>query len=566
MNLLSDPWLPFRDKNGAVTYQPPSALADPDILDLELPRADFQGAAWQFLIGLLQTAMTPKNTDAWLDRYLEPSSVEELEATLAPFSSAFEFDGDGPRFMQDLDPLEDVKLSSAAGLLIDSPGANGIKNNTDFFVKRRRVEAMCQDCAALALYTMQINAPAGGAGIRVGLRGGGPLTTLILPEDDTQPLWKRLWPNVMPADALPQPGQTWRAPSVEDPDLFFWMSRTRVSDSKGTEVYPEQVHPLHVFWSMPRRYRLLFEEEAGCCDLCGREKPRLVRYLRSKKQGANYDGPWRHPLTPYRRMDPKKPDELPLSSKGQPGGLGYRHWPGLVLENEAVSGVLPARAVTHHLHKYHMAEMARYDGEAFDALFQRARIWVFGFDLDKMKTRGWYSAEMPLVGVPDQYQDLFREWVQRFIDLAGQFAWTVRSQIKNAWFKRPEDAKGDMSQIDAQFYEATQLAFFEALRQMGETLRDDIPEPVLSSEVHKIWHQSLKHEALKLFDAQAISGPLEGMKMQQLERITGARRYLLAYLNGSGKKVGKTVQTFAKAGGFELPAQAPKTNNTESAA
>lgn len=560
MNLLIDPWLPFRDRRGDINYYPPTALTDPDILDLALPRADFQGAAWQFLIALLQTAMTPKNTDAWLDRYQTPPSVQELEKAFAPFLPAFELDGDGPRFMQDLDPLEDVKEAPVSGLLVDSPGANGIKNNTDFFVKRGRVEAMCQDCAALALYTMQINAPAGGAGIRVGLRGGGPLTTLILPEDETKPLWDRLWPNVMPADAVGQPGQTWRPPLVDDADLFFWMTDTRVSDKKGTEVLPEQVHPLHAFWSMPRRYRLLFEDEAGCCDLCGRESSRLVRLVRSKKQGANYDGPWRHPLTPYRRLNPKKTDELPLSSKGQPGGLGYRQWPGMVLEDETGSGAMPARVVTHHLKKYDMVEAARGDGESFESLFRRARLWVFGFDMDNMKPRGWYSTQMPLVGVPPVHQETLREWVKRFVDLAGQFAWTVRQQIKSAWFKRPEDAKGDMSQIDAQFFEITQLAFFDALRQMGEALRDETNTPTLPPETYKRWYLALKAEALKLFDAQAISGPLEGMKMQQLERITSARRYLLAYLNGSGKKIGKTVQAFAQAGGFELKAPQSEDN------
>lgn len=566
MNLLTDPWLPFRDRSGDTRYHPPAALADPDIIDLALPRADFQGAAWQFLIALLQTAMTPKDTDAWLDRYQTPPSVEELKAALAPFMAAFELDGDGPRFMQDLDPLEDVKEAPVSGLLIDSPGANGIKNNTDFFVKRGRVESICPDCAALALYTMQINAPAGGAGIRVGLRGGGPLTTLILPEDETKSLWERLWPNVMPADAVGQPGQAWRPPAVDDADLFFWMTKTRISDKKGTEVLPEQVHPLHVFWSMPRRYRLLFEDESGCCDLCGRASVQLVRRLRSKKQGANYDGPWRHPLTPYRRLNPKKTDELPLSSKGQPGGLGYRHWPGMVLEDEAVSGALPARVVTHHLHKYHMVKTARDDGEAFEVLFRNARLWVFGYDMDNMKPRGWYSVEMPLVGVPEAHQETLRDWVKRFVDLASDIAWQVRNQLKRAWFKRPEDAKGDMSQIDAQFFEATQLAFFDVLRQMGETLRDGVSDPVLSSEIHADWHQTLKREALKLFDAQAISGPLEGMKMQQLERITSARRYLLAYLNGNGKKIGKTVQAFAQVGGFELEAPQSDNNREGSAA
>ena len=568
MNLLPDPWLPFRhrDGDGRIEYRPPSALADPNVLDLALPRADFQGAAWQFLIALLQTAMTPKDTDAWLDRYQTPPSVTELEELLAPFASAFELDGDGPRFMQDLDPLDDVKDAPVAGLLIDSPGANGIKNNTDFFVKRGRVETACSECAALALFTMQINAPAGGAGIRVGLRGGGPLTTLILPEDESKSLWARLWPNVMPAEAVGQPGQTWRAPKADDSDLFFWMSDTRVSDKKGTEVLPEQVHPLHAFWSMPRRYRLLFDETPGICDLCGREAANPVRHLRAKKQGANYDGPWRHPLTPYRRLNPKKLDELPLSSKGQPGGLGYRHWPGLVLEDEAGSGALPARVVTHHLHKYRMVAAARDDGEAFEALFKRARLWVFGYDMDNMKPRGWYSVEMPLVGVPEGQQEALRDWAKRFVDLASEITWTLRNQLKRAWFKRPEDAKGDMSQVDAQFFEATQLAFFTALGEMGETLGKEAEKPTLSPEIHRQWYLALKREALALFDAQAISGPLEGMKMQQLDRITSARRYLLAYLNGSGKKVGKTVQTFAQAGGFELKTSVAEDNSEGSAA
>ncbi|MGP9797206.1 type I-E CRISPR-associated protein Cse1/CasA [Halomonas sp. 86] len=559
MNLLTDPWLPFRYRDSRIEYRPPSALADPDVLDLALPRADFQGAAWQFLIALLQTAMTPKNTDAWLDRYQTPPSLAKLDDLLAPFASAFELDGDGPRFMQDLDPLDDVKDAPVAGLLIDSPGANGIKNNTDFFVKRGRVETVCPECAALALYTMQINAPAGGAGIRVGLRGGGPLTTLILPEDESKSLWERLWPNVMPADAVGQPGQAWRAPKACDSDLFFWMKDTRVSDKKGTEVLPEQVHPLHALWSMPRRYRLLFDETPGECDLCGCEATHPVRRLRAKKQGANYDGPWRHPLTPYRRLNPKKLDELPLSSKGQPGGLGYRHWPGLVLEDEAVSGALPARVVTHHLQKYRQVEAAREDGEAFEALFKHARLWVFGYDMDNMKPRGWYSVEMPLVGVPEGQQETLRGWAKRFVDLASDISWTLRNQLKRAWFKRPEDAKGDMSQIDAQFFEATQLAFFTALREMGEVLRgdglsDDTLE--LSPETYRQWYVSLKKEAMALFDAQAISGPLEGMKMQQLDRITSARRYLRAYLNGNGKK----VQAFANDGGFDLKAPMAERN------
>ncbi|MBE0490257.1 MAG: type I-E CRISPR-associated protein Cse1/CasA, partial [Halomonas sp.] len=348
MNLLNAPWLPFRTREGAIDYRPPTAVADPEIVDLALPRADFQGAAYQFLIGLLQTSLPPQDLSDWLDRFLEPPGKDELEALFAPFAAVFELDGDGARFMQDLDPLEDIKETTVSGLLIDSPGANGIKNNTDFFVKRGRVEAMCEDCAALALFTMQINAPAGGAGIRVGLRGGGPLTTLVLPEAADASLWFRLWGNIVTPRALTRSGQSWQPPRVDDDSLFPWMAPTRVSDKKGTEVLPESMHPLHPYWSMPRRFRLVFEDEPCRCDLCGREVAHAVRRIRAKKQGVNYDGPWLHPLTPYRR-DPKKPQEPPLSTKGQPGGLGYQHWSNLVLQDAEDSGSLPALAVQDYV-------------------------------------------------------------------------------------------------------------------------------------------------------------------------------------------------------------------------
>src|SRR5699024_5547871 len=100
---------------------------------------------------------------------------DELATALQPLAPAFELDGDGPRFMQDRDPLRDATPASVNGLLIEAPGNNGIKNNTDLFVKRGQVETLCPSCAAMALFTLQVNAPSGGAGYRVGLRGGGPL-------------------------------------------------------------------------------------------------------------------------------------------------------------------------------------------------------------------------------------------------------------------------------------------------------------------------------------------------------------------------------------------------------
>ncbi|WP_444985339.1 type I-E CRISPR-associated protein Cse1/CasA [Halomonas mongoliensis] len=560
MNLLSTPWLPFRTRKGSVAYRPPTAVADPEIVDLALPRADFQGAAYQFLIGLLQTALPPQNQGDWLDRFVEPPSMEELEAAFAPLADAFELDGDGPRFMQDLDPLDDVKDSTVSGLLIDAPGANGIKNNTDFFVKRGRVEVMCEDCAALALFTMQINAPAGGAGIRVGLRGGGPLTTLALPDSGDASLWSRLWLNVVTSRALTRSGQAWQAPRYDDDTLFLWMAPTRVSDKKGTEVLPEGMHPLHPYWSMPRRFRLLFEEGPCHCDICGREATHAVRRIRAKKQGANYDGPWLHPLTPYRR-DPKKPNEPPLSSKGQPGGLGYQHWSNLVLQDADTSGALPALVVQDYVaEKVRAVDEERRFGEEIAALLKHARLWAFGYDMDNMKPRGWYSVEMPLVAVPAAQQERLRAWVQRFTDLARQIAWMVRTQIKNAWFDRPSEAKGDMSHIDLAFYDATRGAFFHALHGFQQTLAKADDAPSLPPEVAEQWYRTLKREGMALFEEQSLSGALEAVDLQ---RATAARRQLQSFLAGRSKG-SKAIRQFAETGGFALVAEPATTEESVS--
>lgn len=553
MNLLTACWLPFRTRDGAIDYRPPTAVADPEIVDLALPRADFQGAGYQFLVGLLQTALPPQDDGDWLDHFIEPPCVDELETVFSPFATAFELDGDGPRFMQDLDPLDDVKEATVGGLLIDSPGANGIKNNTDFFVKRGRVEAMCEDCAALALFTMQINAPAGGAGIRVGLRGGGPLTTLVLPEAVDASLWSRLWLNVVTSRALTRVGPSWQAPRADDSSLFPWMAPTRISDKKGTEVLPEGMHPLHPYWSMPRRFRLLIEDDKGeaCrCEVCGRKTGRSVQRIRAKKQGANYDGPWLHPLTPYRR-DPKKPNEAPLSTKGQPGGLGYQHWSTLVLHDADTSGALPALAVQDYVsQKVRVVDEERRAEEDLAALLKHARLWAFGYDMDNMKPRGWYSVEMPLVAVPPAQQERLRDWVQRFTDLARQIAWMVRTQVKNAWFERPSEAKGDMSHIDLAFFDATRGAFFHALYGFQHSLARAEDTTPLPPGLAEPWYQVLKREGMALFEEQALSGALEATDLQ---RATAARRQLLSFLAGRSKG-SKVIRQFAETGGFALTA------------
>ncbi len=176
------------------------------------------------MLGLLQTSF--RKDAASFDNIGSELDFEELREALLSLEHAFQFGPDSPSFMQDFEALTGDKVQ-VASLLPDVPGAQTTKFNKDHFIKRGVTEYLCPHCLALALFSLQLNAPAGGKGYRTGLRGGGPMTTLIELQEyqgnQQTPLWD-LWLNVMPQDeadfTLPQkfddlvlPGLAQRVPA-----------------------------------------------------------------------------------------------------------------------------------------------------------------------------------------------------------------------------------------------------------------------------------------------------------------------------------------------------------------
>src|SRR5262249_16025452 len=191
------------------------------------------------------------------------------------------------------------------GLLIDAPGGNTIRENADHFVKRGRSTALSRAGAAIALTTLQTSAPTGGAGHRTSLRGGGPLTTLVLPgtANRSEPtLWQGLWTNVPEGFTA----------KVDDlPRVFPWLLKTRASYKGGKLTRPEDVHAGQAFFGIARRIRLLFEENTGRrpCDLLGIVDDVVVTGYVTRPWGPNYTGWSRsHPLSPYGKKKPADPE------------------------------------------------------------------------------------------------------------------------------------------------------------------------------------------------------------------------------------------------------------------
>jgi len=494
-NLIMDSWLPVRRARGPQEMIAPWQITDQHeanpIIALAAPRADFNGALIQFFIGLLQTVVPPTKADnddwlAWLEQAPAPAVLKEKFERI---QHAFNLQGDGPCFMQDIDELQgDTKPVDA--LLIEAPGAQTLRNNADHFVKRGGVEALCPACVASALFTLQTNAPGGGAGHRTSLRGGGPLTTLaIIDSQDgnglVETLWRNVWLNVLRQHDLES--LTDAADKQADADIFPWMAATRSSHSKqgGRDTYPGDVNPLQMYWAMPRRIRLDWENtQAGECDICGVQDDRLVSQYVTQNYGVNYNGPWKHPLSPH-SLDKK--DNTPIPQHPQPGGMSYRHWLRFVAGEELSEA---AQVIT--------AFNKRNPGDNKLQL----RLWAFGYDMDNMKARCWYETVYPLYLLDEHIRINFIGRAQLLVEAAIEVSKYVRGTIKEAWFKRPGDAKGDTSFIIESFFQHTENTFFAKLHH----LRDELVSGGNDIAVLNAWHNDLKKSALNMFDYWAARG------------------------------------------------------------
>ncbi len=517
-NLLTTPWIPIqRQRSGSGVIAPYQLTADwqsDPVMALDWPRADFRIATLELLIGLLATTCPPWGGNDWLDRWQAPPDPDALAAALAPYAHAFDLDGEGPRFLQDHEDL----VSGAEPierLLIEAPGASTVGKNTDLLVRRGRVASLGRAAAAIALYTFQAWAPAGGAGNRTGLRGGGPLSTFVLPSGQPS-LWHMLWANVPEGEA---------AAITDLARVFPWLAPT-IGSATGRTVTPETAHPLQAWWGMPRRIRLDFMpcNPPSACGLTGATDTVQVATWRQRPHGANYDK-WGdvHPLTPRYRLKPAS-EILPLHP--QPGGIGYRHWLGLVVA-DAQGLRIPAPAV-------HVWRDAR--GLEAETAGSDARLLAAGFDMDNMKARGFVESELPLPAIQDleirrRVDALARDLVQS-ADLVANL---LRRAVRDALFSAGASVKLDwelLSAVREQLWDATDSAFHEALGREAVRPGDDAgPE-------RAAWYVVLRRTALDLF---TVAAPLEAdgetlpKSDEAIRRLLHARRALLFSLQGYGK-------------------------------
>jgi CRISPR system Cascade subunit CasA len=495
-SLLNDAWIPVLRKDGTRQLIRPWELtdnyADNPIETLAAPRADFAGAHIQFLIGLLQTATAPTNEFTWREWYTSPPSPEEIRSRIEQFADVFRLDGEYPRFMQD-STAADAEDKGVAALLIESPGEKTIKLNTDHFIKRDTVEGLCPACAASTLLTLQINAPSGGQGHRTSLRGGGPLSTILI---DTT-LWRSVWLNVLPGETFATSGGADDA-KTEPKDIFPWMGPTRVSSSDGRQTTPNDTNPSHVYWATPRRIHLdTGATTTGICSICGTPSDKLITTYRTKNYGFDYKGNWLHPLSPYTK---NKDGEL-LPEHGQPGGVRYKHWLGFIQPTEVKQQAI---VVSYFLDK-------RQGALSRKQIDTSLRLFAFGYDMDNMKARCWYEGLMPVLWIAPQYESDYKREAERAINAAGRTTEMLRFALRAGLRKRKEDVKFDASILTAaetRFWSSTEAEFYEYLGQIRTALEENTSRENINA-IKTRWLRTLQQSALQCFHTVILSSPIE---------------------------------------------------------
>lgn len=476
------------------------------------PRADLNIASYELSIGLAWLLFQPKTDEDWRDLWSNPPRPDEVDHAAEAFVHAFNLVGDGPLFMQDFEAFAG-EATPIEALLIDTPGANGQKKNADLLTRRGRYPALGLPAAALSLYALQQFAPAGGAGNRTSMRGGGPLTTLVTLENsagEPAPLWRVILANL----PLLEHG-------VSDATLHRalpWLAPTLLSDAAHGEREVSEADPavdkLQAFFGQPRRIRLT-PAERGTCALTGMSGLVVTGFVQ-KAWGVNY-GAWKHPLTPYRRQ---KEDGEPYSAKPKSGHFGYRDWVAAVY-GAASNGFAETSKVL---------KLAERRAGAFESAGFRASLTVGGWAMNNMEAVAYLHAVKPLYlsDTPYLAEDMER-LALAFAD-AGETAHQIlRMALRKAHFSDGATVSTDsglFEQARTAFYERTEAGFHELLHEAFEERRVD------AASSGQAWLWRLRQAASALFTdltPDFAADPRNG------RRVADAWSNLQAAFSGYGK-------------------------------
>ncbi|WP_207539577.1 type I-E CRISPR-associated protein Cse1/CasA [Sabulicella rubraurantiaca] len=531
MNLITDPWLPVRRADGSrATISPAqitSQFRENPVIRIDWPRADFHIATLEMLVGLMRLAGLAQDRRDWRLCVAFPPSPAELEAAFAPFAHAFNLwaDGDAPRFLQDLDPLDGREKNQrpATDLLLDLADGNPVTMKPGFEM------ALSPGAAAIALYTLQAWAHPGGRGHYSTLRGASPLVQLVQPRPDAT-LWEAVWANTPRG----------KAPEAADlPRIFPWLAPT-ITGIGGRSVRPvrDDAHDLQAFWPMPRRIRLCFEPANGrACSITGTEPEVVLSSFWMQSSGVRYaDWAGVHPLTPVAHLSAGKDGpRIKRSLKARRGLVGYRHYHNLALLRPDAPDISPAPATQ---------EWLEWRGEAYAVgrghtnAAAAGSLLLAGYETTNSKALSFLHSRLPIFAMEPEAAPRVHTEATLLTQAADFASQVLRVALNDALFLGKasytgalDGSNGVLLAVTEQLEGATEALFYDTLARVREDAGVLMPG-------REAWVARLRLEALRIFDEEA---PLDPLGSPANERIAKARRILMDHLFGRTDDARKAI-------------------------
>jgi CRISPR system Cascade subunit CasA len=539
MNLITDAWIPVRSRSGAFKLISPIDLTDTNdpAIQLDAVRPDFNGALAQFLIGLLYTLMPPKDDEVWEDVLCNPPTRAVLEAASLKAKGSFELLSDsGPAFMQDFSPSLDggrkpkkgktkdtsetehddegeaeFSENSIQSLLVDAPLVNTIKLNRALFSKPAVDFAVRDVTAAQMLLSLQINGPGRGTGYFKGIRGDGPITTLLWPaaKADGAPtsLFEKIWINVLT--------------QTERHDLktaFPWCAETITSEGDRFAYGPQ----LWDFWATPIRIRLNSVASLCECSLDRRlDRGFSVETYITRNFGAHYPNERKHPLSPHQEIKPN----VFVAIKAKKGSMGFQDWPSLISDGEYQGKWFFSAAVLDRSDDVRQVFRSRFGAQFV--------VWAFGVQFNKASAEAWHEKLLPsFAGYSRTESTRVYQFAAQLANAANiakdklekAFNTATTNPVKNGKPKK----KRKPNELIAAFYDRLESSFYKTL--------DDVASLEVTTELKQSWVSQLRRTALDLFEEFTQSVPPESDgRLARAERTSEAdgdlRRYLGRALN-----------------------------------
>lgn len=560
MNLLEDQWIPVKTRQGEEKFIAAYEIVQADIISLNAPRADFNAALIQFLIGLIQTVYAPDDEVNWEDLYEEPPTESQLKESFEKIKEAFYLDGDGYRFMQDNSIQQQDKLKPIEDIIFGAPGDSAKDKNKDHFVKQNDINGLCLPCAALAIMTTNTFADNGGSGYFESMRGNGFVSTLVhLNTFDDFSLWRNIWINILTIDHFHK---------NKNLDKFFWMfsipddntrrkelsekikflddeiknttDKEKIKELKITQrsiqnsrkditgIYQENANSLQVYWAWMRRLFLnISDSNNEICSVCNTHNVAVKGVYKTNK-GYNYPkSDWKHPFSPYKKAVSGDYEGKFLALEMTTKGLPYIYWSHFTEQNESQ---YPALVITKH-----------FKNDLFKK--EQLTIWSFGYAMDKNSTLGWYESKTPLYLIANiDNKKLFESEVDKYIASSNKItdSYLVNS-IKFAWFDENKEKNKDKkiafsndkaTEISKSFWNNTESKFYELLEKLYHLVEQDELNDEKKINLRQEWYQHIKQATIDLFNYWAFKSSIQ----TNPKRISLAYNNLMKNLNSNALK------------------------------